>query len=71
MLEELMAGATIEEILERVTMEDFFDYGNYDNWRRANVISMWDWLYRHREPNQGVNEYQDAYPIGFPIGGAE
>jgi len=70
-LDEMVAGASIEEILERVTMEDFSDYGNYDNWLRANVISMWDYLYRYREPSQGVPEYQNVYPIGFPIGAEE
>ena len=70
-LDEMVAGASIEEILERVTMEDFSDYGNYDNWLRANVISMWDYLYRYREPSQGVGEYQNVYPIGFPIGAPE
>ena len=70
-LDEMVAGASIEEILERVTMEDFSDYGNYDNWLRANVISMWDYLYRYREPSQGVGDYQNVYPIGFPIGAPE
>ena len=74
-LEEMMAGATIEQILERVTMDDFSDYGNIDIWLRPNVISMWDKMYRYREPNRdgpggedsgGV--YQDAYPLGFSVG---
>ena len=67
-LDEMVAGRSIEEILENVTMEDFSDYGNYDNWLRANVISMWDYLYRYREPSSGVGDYQNVYPIGFPIG---
>ncbi len=70
-LDEMVEGASIEEILERVTMEDFSDYGNYDNWLRANIISMWDYLYRYREPSQGVGDYQNVYPIGFPIGAPE
>ena len=65
---ELVAGSTIEEIVENVTMDDFNDYGNYENWLRPNVISMWDNLYRFREPNS-PNEYQAVYPIGYPIGG--
>ena len=74
-LEEMIAGATIEQILERVTMEDFSDYGNIDIWLRPNIISMWDKMYRYREPNRdgpggedsgGV--YQDAYPLGFSVG---
>ena len=70
-LDEMVAGATIEQIVERVTMDDFADYGNYENWLRANVISMWDYLYRYREPSPGApgaQDYQSAYPIGFPIG---
>jgi len=67
-LDEMIAGHSIEEIVENVRMEDFSDYGNYRNWLRANVISMWDYLYRYREPSSGVSEYQEKYPIGFPIG---
>ncbi len=71
-LDEMIAGATIEQILERVMMEDYSHYANYDNWLRSNIISMWDNMYRYREPNQtsqDAGEYQSAYPIGFPIGG--
>ncbi len=72
-LAELVEGATIEEILERVTMEDYSDYENYDFWLHSNVISMWDNMYRWREPafNDAPGNYQDAYPIGFPIGDYE
>ena len=71
-LDEMIAGASIEEILERVTMEDYSHYGNYDLWLRSNIISMWDNMYRYREPNvnsTGAGAYQSAYPIGYPIGG--
>ena len=68
-LAEMKAGASIEQILERVTMEDFSDYGNFDIWFRANVISMWDKMYRYREPNRDVSgDYQTAYPVGFSVG---
>jgi glyoxylase-like metal-dependent hydrolase (beta-lactamase superfamily II) len=70
-LTEMRAGASIEDIVERVRMEDFSDYGNYENWLRANVISMWDYLYRWREPSENLGEYQNAYPVGFPIGGTQ
>jgi glyoxylase-like metal-dependent hydrolase (beta-lactamase superfamily II) len=73
-LDEMIKGASIEEILERVTMDDFSDYGNFDLWLSSNIISMWDNMYRYREPNvnsDGAGEYQSAYPIGFPIGGYE
>ena len=67
-LDEMVVCRSIEEILERVTMEDFSDYGNYDEWLRANVVSMWDHLYRQREPTGCGDTYQSDYPIGFPIG---
>ncbi len=66
-LDEMVAGRSIEEILERVTMDDFSDYENL-GWLRANVITMWDYLYRYREPSDGLGIYQSSFPIGFPIG---
>ncbi len=50
-LDEMVECRSGEEIVERVTMDDFADYGNYEEWLRANVISMWDYLYRQREPS--------------------
>lgn len=67
-LEEMMAGRDIEQIVQNVKMEEFSDYGNYDNWLRANVITMWDYLYHYREPEEGLGEYQNSFPIGFPVG---
>lgn len=74
-LEEMMLGSSIEQILERVTMDDFSDYGNFDIWLRSNIISMWDRMYRYREPNRDApggedvgGVYQDAYPVGFSVG---
>ena len=69
-LDALAKDMTIEEILETVTMDDFSDYGNYDQWLRSNIISMWDNMYRVREPNADTkNNYDAQYPIGFPLGG--
>lgn len=73
-LDEMIKGASIEQILERVTMEEYSDYGNFDLWFRSNVISMWDKMYRYREPNvnsDGAGEYQSLYPLGYTIGGYE
>lgn len=63
-LDEMVICRSVEETLERVTMEDFSDYGNYEEWLRANVISMWDYLYRQREPSGCGDSYQSDYPIG-------
>jgi len=63
-LDEMVECRTIEEIVDRVTMEDFSDYGNYEQWLRANVVSMWDHLYRQREPSYSAqcrDDYQNEW----------
>ena len=32
-------------------MDDFGDYTNLEQWHEPNVTSMFDYLYRYREPN--------------------
>ena len=63
-LDEMVNCQPIEEIVETVTMDDFADYGNYESWLRANVISMWDYLYRQREPSYSArcrDDYQSDW----------
>ena len=67
-LEQMVAGKDIEEILEIVTMEDFSDYGWFDLWIRANVITMWEQMYHYREPTDDEGCYECDFPIGFPVG---
>jgi len=67
-LEQMVAGKNIEEILEIVTMEDFSDYGWFDQWIRANVITMWEQMYHYREPTEDPGCYECDFPIGFPVG---
>jgi hypothetical protein len=67
-LEQMVAGKGIEEILEIVTMEDFSDYGWFDQWIRSNVITMWEQMYHYREPTVGGGDYESKFPIGFPVG---
>jgi glyoxylase-like metal-dependent hydrolase (beta-lactamase superfamily II) len=70
-LDALVAGRSIEYIMDTVTMDDFSDYENFEQWLRPNVISMWDNMYRLREPNADTKDaYDMVYPIGFPIGTA-
>lgn len=66
-LEQMVAGKGIEEILETVTMDDFSDYGWFHQWIRSNVIGMWELMYHYREPTQG-GDYEAVFPIGFPVG---
>jgi glyoxylase-like metal-dependent hydrolase (beta-lactamase superfamily II) len=67
-LEQMVAGKGIEEILEVVTMEDFSDYGWFDQWIRANVITMWEQMYHYREPTTDPGCYECDFPVGFPVG---
>ncbi len=58
------AGTTVEQIVENVAMDDFSDYENYGPWLRANVISMWDYLYRYREPIRARPDRRDISKTG-------
>jgi len=55
-LEHIVAGRSLAEIRDLVTMDEFSDYGMYDRWLDQNVVTMWDYLYRYREPNQRITE---------------
>jgi glyoxylase-like metal-dependent hydrolase (beta-lactamase superfamily II) len=73
-LEQMVAGKTVEEILETVTMDDFSDYGWFKQWRRANVITMWEQMYHYREPTDGApnsDGYEENFPPGFPVGNTD
>lgn len=74
-VEEMIAGASFEQVVERVTMDEFSDYGSYDAWLRSNVVSMWAKMYSYREPNRdgpggedSGGSYQDAYPFEYSVG---
>ena len=58
-LTHMVEGLSLYEILEIPTMDDFGDYTNLDQNLEPNIISMYDYLYRYREPN---------FPNGLPIG---
>ena len=47
----MVAGRSLEEILGLVTMSDFEDYTNLGQVIERNVTTMYDYLYRYREPN--------------------
>lgn len=61
-LDHMVAGRTLEEILGLVTMSDFDDYANLEQVIEPNIITMYDYLYRYREPNS---------PGGLPIRATE
>ena len=55
-LEYTVDGKSLAEIRDLVTMEEFSGYRGYDLWLDQNVVTMWDYLYRYREPNQRITE---------------
>ena len=58
-LGHMVAGRSLDEIRSLVTMDDFrADYNITDQSLRNNVDSMYDYLYRYREPN---------VPSGVPV----
>ena len=52
-LDHLVAERSLDEIADLVTMDDFAHYVNLDQYRERNIITMYDYLYRYREPNDG------------------
>jgi hypothetical protein len=55
-LNHIVAGRSLAEIRDLVTLAEFSDYAGYDRWLDQNVVTMWDYLYRYREPNQRITE---------------
>lgn len=55
-LDHMVAGRSLQEIRDVVTMEEFSDYGAFDRFLDTNVVTMWDYLYRYREPNNRITE---------------
>ena len=49
-------GRPLSEIRELVTMDEFRDYLNFDNYIDANIVTMYDYLYRYREPNNRITD---------------
>ena len=50
-LTHMVEGRSLEEIHGLVTMDDFGDYTNLEQVLERNVTTMYDYLYRYREPN--------------------
>lgn len=49
-------GRKLSEIRDLVRMEEFSDYRMYDQWLDQNIVTMWEYIYRYREPNQRITE---------------
>lgn len=58
-LQHMAAGRTLDEIKQLVSasqMESFGDYNNMENNLMPNIVTMWDYLYRYREPNVSIKQ---------------
>jgi hypothetical protein len=50
----MVDGRSLNEIRDLIKMDDFSDYRNLDRFLDANIVTMWDYLYRYREPNRAI-----------------
>jgi glyoxylase-like metal-dependent hydrolase (beta-lactamase superfamily II) len=55
-LDEMIAGHPLPEIRRRVKMDEFRDLGGLDRSLDVNIVTMYDYLYRYREPNNRILE---------------
>jgi glyoxylase-like metal-dependent hydrolase (beta-lactamase superfamily II) len=53
-LDHMVAGNSLQHTRDSVTMEEFSDYEMFDDFLDANIVTMWGYLYRYREPNQRI-----------------
>ena len=53
-LDYMVAGYTLQQIRDEVTMEEFSHYVSFDRYLDSNIVTMWDYLYRYREPNTRI-----------------
>jgi glyoxylase-like metal-dependent hydrolase (beta-lactamase superfamily II) len=57
-LDEMIAGHPLPAIRERVRMDEFRDMGGLDRYLDVNIVTMYDFLYRYREPNNRLTELE-------------
>lgn len=53
-LDQMIAGRSLPQIRRLVTMEDFSDLGGLAQSLDTNIVTMYDYLYRYREPNRRI-----------------
>ena len=57
-LDHMIAGRTLPEIRQLVSMDEFSDLGGLDMFLDPNIVTMYDFLYRYREPNNRLTEFE-------------
>ena len=53
-LNYMVEGKSLEEIKTLVTMDDFKDYNRVDEFLNSQIETMYDYLWRYREPNKPI-----------------
>ena len=51
----MVDGKTMDEIRKLVRLNDFDDYKFKDRWLDENIVTMYHYLYRYREPNYRIS----------------
>ena len=60
-LQHMADGRTLQEIktlTEASMMEAFGDYSRMEDFLVPNIVTMWDYLYRYREPNSRITDIE-------------
>ncbi len=52
-LDEMVKGTSLDTMRATMKLPEFADWRGYPQWLDADIVSMWDYLYRKREPNLG------------------
>jgi glyoxylase-like metal-dependent hydrolase (beta-lactamase superfamily II) len=53
-LDAMIAGDSLQQIRDTIKMDEYSDYGGFRQNLDANIVTMWDYLYRYREPNSRI-----------------
>ena len=53
-LRYMVEGMTLDEMRKRIELEDFSDYTFRDRFFDGNIVTMYHYLYRYREPNSRI-----------------
>ena len=53
-LQLMIDGKTLDAIRDQITMVEFSDYRGISQYLDANIVTMYDYLYRYREPNNRI-----------------
>ena len=57
-LDQMIAGTPLPEIRRLVRMDEFSDLGGLEARVDPNIVTMYDFLYRYREPNNRITEFE-------------